>query len=144
MFSVFKFPRHQRVPRALEDGGRRYGKVTTTTQAASESWYGAPSPLRLRGRPLSLHGVMGTFMLGTRCSAYVPVGYRILGSLRLLFPSCWWLILLGAGRLLCRALFEMGHRKLHFETKYRGTGSAQIRSRRSWTAAALLVIAAHF
>ena len=29
---------------------------------------------------------------------------------------------------LCRALFEMGHRKLHFETKYRGTGSVEARS----------------
>ena len=63
----------------MEDGGRRYGKVTATTQAAGEPWYGAPSPLRLRGRPISLHSVMGTFMLGTRCSAYVPVGYRIFG-----------------------------------------------------------------
>ena len=62
-FSVFEFPRHQRVPRVLEDGGRRYGKVTATTQAAGELWYGAFSPLRLRGRPVSLHGVTGTFML---------------------------------------------------------------------------------
>ena len=61
----------------MEDGGRRYGVDTAATQAASEPLYGAPSPLRLRGRPISLHSVMCTFMLGTRCSAYVPVGYPI-------------------------------------------------------------------
>ena len=37
-------------------------------RTVGKPWHGAPSPLRLRGRPISLQSVMGTITLGTRFS----------------------------------------------------------------------------